>query len=75
MLFTDVRTDDRIAKYGIALPYMSLHFVVLHLIAVKDEKRKRKAYLAALAGVDAIVEAGRLVPANSAQHAVVPVKF
>ena len=33
------------------------------------------AYLAALAGVDAIVEAGRLVSANSAQHTVVPVKF
>ena len=36
---------------------------------------KNCSYLAALAGVDAVVEAGGLVPAHPAQHAVVPVKL
>ena len=35
----------------------------------------KNSYLAALAGVDAVVEAGGLVPAHPAQHAVVPVKL
>ena len=34
-----------------------------------------RAYLAALAAVDAVVEARGLVAAHPAQHAVVPVKF
>ena len=35
----------------------------------------KNSYLAALAGVDPVVEAGGLVPAHPAQHAVVPVKL
>ena len=34
-----------------------------------------KAYLAAFAGVDAVVEPGGLVPAHAAQHLVVAIEF
>ena len=40
-----------------------------------DDGDDEVAYLAALAGVHAIMEARCLVPTNSTQHAVVPVEF
>ena len=39
-----------------------------------DEKRKKMAYLAAFAGMDAVVEAGSFVSANTAQDGV-SIKF
>ena len=43
--------------------------------ADKDASDDDCAYLAALAAMDAVVEARGLVPADATQHAVVTVKF